>query len=145
MKTSNNGYNLIKTNEGFRANAYQDPAGVWTIGWGTAATSGVDIHKGMIVTKEQAQTFLEHEVVKIENQINKNLKVVINQNQFDALVDFCYNLGTGALFGSTLWRDVQAGNFAGAGMEFHKWNHAGGVVLAGLTKRRMEESKLFLS
>lgn len=145
MKTSSKGYDLIKLSEGFRSKAYQDSVGVWTIGYGTASTSGVDVHKGMVITKDQATKFLEVEVAKIESIINKNLKYTINQNQFDALIDFCYNLGTGALLNSTLWKDVQAGKLNEAAKEFLKWDHAGGHVLAGLTKRRQAESKLFLS
>lgn len=98
------------------------------------------------ITEEQAEQYLLWEVNKKTAGINQMVtNYAINQNQFDALVSFAYNLGLGALHGSTLLRLVNSGDIAGAANEFPKWNHAGGVVSSGLTHRRLAEQKLFLT
>jgi GH24 family phage-related lysozyme (muramidase) len=73
------------------------------------------------------------------------VKVSVTQNQFDALVDFVFNLGQGKFAGSTLLRGLNAGDFSGAAAEFVKWDHAGGQVVPGLLRRRLAEAQLFQS
>lgn len=146
MRVSENGINLIKQFEGCRLTAYQDSVGVWTIGYGwTQPVDGKPVAKGMVITQQKANDLLKQGVVQYENGVNSLVKVQLNQNQFDALVDFAYNLGVNALKGSTLLKKLNAGDYGGAANEFTKWNKAGGKELAGLTRRREAEKSLFLS
>lgn len=146
MRASENGINLIKQFEGCRLAAYQDSVGVWTIGYGwTQSVDGNPVAKGMVITQQKADDLLKQGVVQYENGVNSLVKVQLNQNQFDALVDFAYNLGVNALKGSTLLKKLNTGDYAGAANEFTKWNKAGGKEVAGLTRRREAEKSLFLS
>jgi len=140
-KTSDAGLDLIKSFEGLKLTAYQDIVGVWTIGWG--CTEG--IHKGMVISLSEAEEMLENELSKFEEAVSKLVKVQINDNEYAALISFAYNLGAGALGGSTLLKKLNAGDKAGAAEEFLKWNHAGGKVISGLTRRREAEQALFLT
>lgn len=146
MQVSNNGINLIKQFEGCKLTAYQDSVGVWTIGYGwTQPVDGKSVAKGMTITQKKANDLLTEGVAQYEKGVTNLVTVPVNQNQFDALVDFAYNLGVNALKGSTLLRKLNAGDYAGAANEFPKWNKAGGKELAGLTRRREAEKFLFLS
>ena len=146
MRASENGINLIKQFEGCRLTAYQDSVGVWTIGYGwTQSVDGNPVAKGMVITQQKADDLLKQGVVQYENGVNSLVKVQLNQNQFDALVDFAYNLGVNALRGSTILKKLNTGDYAGAANEFTKWNKAGGKELAGLMRRREAEKSLFLS
>ena len=140
MKTSSNGIDLIKKYEGCRLTAYKCPAGVYTIGYGH--TKGVK--KGVKITQIQAEAYLKQDLVVYENAVSKYVKVPINQNQFDALVSFSFNCGTGALKTSTLLDKLNKKDYKGAASEFLRWNKSNGKVLKGLTNRRKEEQELFL-
>ncbi len=96
------------------------------------------------ITKEQATNMMMNEIIKNERSINRLVKVFINQNQFDALISFVYNLGAGNLQASTLLRKLNNLDFLGAADEFPKWRKAGGRVLQGLVRRRLAERSLFL-
>jgi len=146
MKTSEKGIEFISLQEGLRLKAYQCSSGVWTIGYGH--THGVK--PGDVITKEQAAGFLKEDAMDAENVINKHLQN-LNQNQFDALVSFVFNVGAGNFENSTLLKKVKLNpddeTIAG---EFAKWNKARNsagklVELAGLTRRRKEESNLYFS
>ncbi|GAB2928022.1 lysozyme [Hafnia psychrotolerans] len=146
MEMRNNGLTLLKSFEGCELTAYQDSVGVWTIGYGwTQPVNGKPIGKGMTITHEAADSLLRSGVVQYEKGVTGMVKVTVNQNQFDALVDFAYNLGLKSLEGSTLLKKLNAGDYMGAADEFPKWNKAGGKVLNGLVKRRAAERSLFLS
>ncbi|TBL46386.1 lysozyme [Obesumbacterium proteus] len=146
MRASENGINLIKQFEGCRLTAYQDSVGVWTIGYGwTQPVDGKPVGKGMTITQQKADDLLKQGVVQYEAGVHGLVTVQLNQNQYDALVDFAYNLGVNALKGSTLLKKLNAGDYSGAANEFTKWNKAGGKELAGLTRRREAEKSLFLS
>lgn len=146
MRASENGINLIKQFEGCRLTAYQDSVGVWTIGYGwTQPVDGKPIAKDMIITQQKANQLLTEGVAQYEKGVTNLVTVQLNQNQYDALVDFAYNLGVNALKGSTLLKKLNAGDYAGAANEFTKWNKAGGKELAGLMRRREAEKSLFLS
>lgn len=134
---------LLKDFEGYSSTAYQDSVGVWTIGYGTTHIDGKPVTAGMTCTQEDAVQYIYDEVNPVCQQIEKLVKVPLGQEEFDALVDFCYNLGVGAFKSSTLLKKLNAGDYLGASEEFLKWDHAGGRVLAGLTRRRHEESDLF--
>lgn len=140
MRTSQKGIDLIKKFEGCRLEAYKCPAGIWTIGYGH--TKGVK--DGQIITQEQAEEFLREDLRIFEQTVESCVKVPLSQNQFDALVSFCYNCGSGALKTSTLLRLLNEGNYSEAGEQFLRWNKAGGKVLVGLTRRREEEREMFL-
>lgn len=139
MEYSKKGLALTESFEGLRTTAYQDQVGVWTIGYGH--TRGV--YPGMTCTEEQANQWLEEDACDCENDLNTHAKVPLTQNEFDAMVDFCINLGKGALNGSTLLHLVNEGRFSEAANEFEKWDHAGGKVVAGLLRRRQAEENLF--
>lgn len=140
MRTSQKGIDLIKKFEGCRLEAYKCPAGIWTIGYGH--TKGVK--GGMIISREQAKEFLREDLRIFEQAVEACVKVPLSQNQFDALVSFCYNCGSGALKTSTLLRLLNEGKYSEAGEQFLRWNKAGGKVLVGLTRRREKERELFL-
>ncbi|CAG2174510.1 unnamed protein product [Oppiella nova] len=137
------GLDLIKVSEGFRANFYGDPVGIRTIGYGhNCKAKGCDtIHAP--ITQAQGEALLHQDLVGFQNCVEKAVPFV-NDNQFAALVSFSFNLGCGALEGSTLLKDVKAKNYSAAANEFGKWVHAGGKVLPGLVKRRAAEKALFL-
>jgi lysozyme len=140
MKTSQNGVDLIKSFEGCELVAYKDIVGVLTIGYGT---TGPDVFPGLQITQEQAEAFLRRDLGKFEEAILKAVKVPLNQNQFDALVCFSYNVGSTAFRNSTLLKKLNAGHLAEAAQQFLVWNKAGGKIVLGLTRRRQAESKLF--
>lgn len=140
MKTSQKGIDLIKKFEGCRLEAYRCPAGIWTIGYGH--TKGVK--DGQKITQEQAEELLRDDLRVYEQAVESCVKVPINQNQFDALVSFCYNCGAEALRTSTLLRLLNESKYSDAGEQFLRWNKAGGKVLVGLTRRREEERGMFL-
>lgn len=133
MKTSQKGIDLIKSFEGCKLTAYQDTVHVWTIGYGH--TGGVK--SGQKITKAQAEDFLKADLAKFEKAVNA-LKMDFNQNQFDALVSFAYNCGTG-----NLNKLCKGRTKAEIGSKMLLYNKAGGKVLAGLTRRRNAENKLY--
>lgn len=152
MTASPNAYKLIKSFEGCKLEAYKDPAGIWTIGWGsTLLRSGKRVKPGDKVTQHQADSMLEWEVhLKEVGVTNLIFPYKVNQNQFDALVSFSFNAGIGALAGSTLLRKLKANvNDPSIEQEFLKWNkvtvNGKLVVLDGLTRRRKAESLLYFA
>ncbi|MEW9678711.1 lysozyme [Pseudomonas sp. TE50-2] len=140
MRTSQRGLTLIKFYEGLRLQAYQDAVGVWTIGYGT--TQGVTA--GMSISKEQAERMLLKDVQRFEPEMRRLVTAQLNQNQWDALISFTYNLGSANLKSSRLRRLLNTGDYAGAAEQFPRWNKAGGKVLPGLVRRRAAERDLFL-
>lgn len=140
MDISQNRLNFIQQAEGCKLEAYQDSAGIWTIGVGH---TGPDVHQGLIITSEQAIALLHQDVQKAVTAINRFVTQPLNQNQFDALVSFTYNVGIGAFCSSTLLKYINENRMSLAAGEFGKWCHAGGKVLPGLVARRMKERDLF--
>ncbi|EOH4135354.1 lysozyme [Pseudomonas aeruginosa] len=140
MRTSQRGIDLIKSFEGLRLSAYQDSVGVWTIGYGT--TRGVTPY--MTITVEQAERMLANDIQRFEPELDKLVKVPLNQNQWDALMSFVYNLGSANLASSTLLKLLNKGDYRGAADQFPRWVNAGGKRLEGLVKRRAAERALFL-
>jgi lysozyme len=139
---SDNGLALTKSFEGLRLTAYQDCGGVWTIGYGH---TGPDVHAGLTITEADADAWLRTDVSEAVTCVNRAVNVPITQNQFDALVDFCFNCGRGSLLQSTLLRKLNIGDFTGAAEQFALWDHAGGDVVQGLVRRRQAEAELFAS
>jgi len=142
MKTSKQGLDLIKFYEGFKSEAYKCPAGIWTIGYGHTGNVNPDDK----VSEEYATELLKKDVEVAERAVNSYITSQINQNQFDALVSFTFNLGAGNLKTSTLLKTVNSdpNNFDEIKAQFLRWNKAGGKVMEGLTKRREAESDMYI-
>jgi lysozyme len=153
MRISNNGLSLIKGFEGLRLHAYKDIAGVWTIGYGsTRYQNGSHVKPGdKLNSEEQATGLFLNTLGQYEEAVNSYVKVPINQNQFDALVSFTYNEGTGALHESSLLILLNENDFEGAAEHFLLWNKITDpetgkkVVSDTLSHRRKIESQLFLT
>lgn len=146
MKINEAGLALVKEFEGFRAKAYQDSAGVWTIGYGTTAAAGVGISPkaGMTISEAQAEGYLHAALEKFAAQIAPRIKRPANDNEFSAFLSLAYNIGPGAFARSSALVKFNAGDKAGAANAILLWNKAGGKVLAGLKRRREAERALFL-
>lgn len=140
-KINEEGLKLIKHFEGLYLEAYRDPIGKPTIGWGHTETAKM----GMKITVAQAEELLKNDLAKFEDAVAKAVTVEIDDNQFSALVSFTYNLGPGSLFQSTLLKFLNQWKIQEAANEFLKWNKAGRQVLEGLSRRRKAERSLFLS
>ena len=135
-KLGSAGENLIKSYEGYRDTAYKavPTEKYYTIGWGHY---GADVRKGEKITKAQAQKLFEDDISKFVNAVN-SLDLDLNQNQFDALVSFCYNCGPGNLF-----KLVNGKSLSQISKDLLLYNKSGGKVLNGLVKRRRAEKALF--
>ena len=141
MQLSAEGLELIKRSEGYRGNLYTDVAGFPTIGYGHRVTPKESFPGG--IGEAQAAALLTEDVLEAERVVGRLVEVALTQGQFDALVDFCFNLGAGRLAGSSLLRELNAGQYAAAGEQLLDWDHAGGVVNAGLKARREAEFQLW--
>ncbi len=140
MNISKEGLSLIKKFEGCELEAYLCPAGVWTIGYGHTK----DVKEGDKINKEEADYLLQEEMIEYESYINDFVEVPLNQNQFDALCSWVYNLGPTNLKNSTMLRVLNEEKYADVPQEIKRWNKAGGEVLDGLIKRREAEAKMFV-
>ncbi|MEI8033519.1 MAG: lysozyme [Chlorobiaceae bacterium] len=145
MQASGNCLNLIKECEGFRSAPYRCPAGVPTIGYGsTRYADGRPVKlTDPPITEEVAREIMTATLVQYEAAVNRYATVPLNQNQFDALVDFAYNAGAQNLRTSTLLKLLNQSKFEEAAAEFGKWVYGGGKKLGGLVKRREMERHLF--
>ena len=139
MKISNEGLDLIKHFEGCELEAYLCPAGVWTIGYGHTK----DVKEGDTTTKEEADYLLQKEMIEYESYIDDMVDVELNQNQYDSLCAWVYNLGPSNLGSSTLLKVLNEGKYDEVPEQIKRWNKANGKVLAGLVKRREAEALLF--
>ena len=139
MQSSIECLKLVQACEGFRASPYRCPAGVPTIGYGSTRYAN-----GRPIPRAQADAILRQALKEYEAAVNRYVLVPINQNQFDALVDFAYNAGAQNLKNSTLLKLLNSGCYAQAAQEFDKWVFAGSQRLDGLVKRRSLEKQLFL-
>lgn len=144
MRLSANGLALVKEFEGLRLKAYKCPAGVWTIGYGHTSSAGKPtVDAELVITKEQAEDILKRDLTQYEDCVREQVQIGITQGQFDALVDFTYNVGVGAFAKSTLLKRINAGRFDEVPAEFMKWTKGGGKELPGLVRRRRAEVKLW--
>jgi lysozyme len=142
MKLSKRGAALIAEFEGFRSAPYRDAVGVWTIGYGSTRGVGPNTPP---VTREQALARMMREIDETYGAAVNALGVPLNQNQFDALVSFVYNVGPGGISPTTtVGKRLRARDMRGAADALLAWNKAGGRVLPGLTRRRHAERALFL-
>lgn len=143
LTLSNTGLETIARFEGLRLTAYPDPGTngePYTIGYGH--TGGV--RPGQTITRARALAFLRQDVQTAVEGVRRAVHRDISQAKFDALVSFTFNVGVGAMSGSTLIRKLNAGDQYGAAAEFLKWVRAGGHVMPGLVARRKIEQAMFL-
>ncbi|TMU56474.1 lysozyme [Flagellimonas algicola] len=153
MVTSDNGISLIKKHEGLELQAYKDPIGIWTIGYGHTK----DVAQGQAVTKEEAEKFLREDLGVAEGAVKKYVLdkgIPLQQHQFDALVSLVFNVGQHNIFtkkynngfvsGSTLYNRLLVFDFDGAADRFLDFVRAGGKIFNGLKRRRADEKSLFL-
>jgi len=148
LDISDNGLNLIKQFEGYRSSPYQDQNGIWTIGYGsTYLLDGTRVNENTdIVDNDTATALLKYGCQTAINCINQNIIVDLTQNNFDALCSFVYNIGTGSFIKSTLLKVIN-GEVTTISINdaFLMWDKAGGVVNAGLLRRRNAEIALYNS
>jgi GH24 family phage-related lysozyme (muramidase) len=157
MQISDAGALFIKQEEGLRLTSYPD-AGGYAIGFGHFITAndsvnyGLPSEAGVSISQALADQLFADDSLKVENVINQNVAAVLSQNQFDALADFVYNVGSGdpnaippidGFLTSTLLEKLNAGDYAGAAAEFQKWNKSRGTTSTVLTTRRLAEASLF--
>ena len=140
MDYSKQGTELTEGFESCRLTAYQDIKSIWTIGYGH---TGPEVVEGLVWTQNQADSQLVMDLCRAEKMVNTYVTVELTQGQFDALVDFAFNLGCAAEKGSTLLKLVNEGDMDAAANEFEKWDHASGQVVAGLLRRRLAEKEEF--
>ena len=141
MEYSKSGLQLTERFEGVRLSAYQDQAGRWTIGYGH--TEGVQ--PGDSCTQEQAESWLAQDIEWAASCVNRSVTITLSQGEFDALVDFVFNVGCGNFNSSTMLKLLNVGNYAGAAEQFNRWDRAGGQIVAGLLRRREAEVQEFNS
>lgn len=139
MVYSGPGVLLTKKWESLRLKAYQDSGGVWTCGYGH--TQGVG--PSTVCTETLAESWLRQDTQNAVNAINNLVTIDLTQNEFDALVDFVFNVGVGNFAKSTLLILLNQGKYTEAAAQFQRWKYVKGVVVAGLLNRRNDESTLF--
>ena len=152
MEVSEKCVNLVKRFEGFVSHSYVCPAGKITLGYGHCA----DVHLGDTITEKEAENLLKKDLNQFASKITYSLEqdhITVNQNQFDALCSFAFNLGYSALVFSTLWKKLKQGDYEGASNEFLKWIYITKtdpetgerfkIKLKGLEQRRKAEQELF--
>ena len=130
---------LVKHFEGLRLTAYQCSANVWTLGYGH--TRGVK--EGDYIDQDQAETWLDDDLHSCAKDIHRLVNVPLDQNQFDALSSWVFNLGGGSLRTSTLLKKLNNSEYDEVPNQIKRWNKAGGKVLDGLIRRREAEALLF--
>lgn len=140
MKISQEGIELIKRWEGLKLQAYLDGGGVPTIGYGHTK----NVREGDIVTPLQAEAFLKQDLLWAEETISDVVRQPLTQNQYDALVSLCFNIGAYAFTKSTLVKFLNKGDYDKAASQFVRWSYDNGKLIPGLRNRRLDETQLFL-
>jgi lysozyme len=141
MHLSSAGLELLKKSEGFRDQIYTDVAGFRTIGFGHRLAASESYPTG--IDLPQGESILARDIAIAETALDRLVKVPLTQGQFDALVDFVFNLGAGRLASSTLLTYLNAGNTDAAAWQLLAWDHAGSQEIAGLKARREAELRLW--
>jgi lysozyme len=137
------GIDLVRLSEGLRLKAYPDPGShgaPWTIGYGH---TGPEVHEGLEIDQSQAEEWLMEDIASASRAVKRLVTVPLTQGQFNALVDFTFNLGALNLSRSTLLRRLNMGDYQGANAEFKRWVYSAGRVMDGLVIRRRREADLF--
>ncbi|TZF81815.1 lysozyme [Pedobacter sp. BS3] len=145
MKIDIAGKTFLFNEEGLRLKAYKDSAGVWTIGIGcTYYPDGRKVKEGDTISKEQAYNLFDNVVRNYEAAVNNGVRLPLTQNQFNALVSFCYNVGVAGFSNSTLLQRINSrANEEQIRQQFNRWITAGGQVSKTLVERRKREANLF--
>lgn len=141
MIYSKTGLALTQRFESCKLIAYQDERGVWTIGWGH---TGTNVSAGDTITQEQADALLAQDTFTAQECVSRLVRKKLNQEEFDALVDFVFNIGCGAFLRSTMLCLLNDGDMQVAAKQFDEWDWAGGSKVAGLLRRRQDETNEFL-
>lgn len=139
MKYSKSLMTLLEKFEGCELKAYQDQGGVWTIGYGHT----LNVHEGQTITLQDAEIYAQSDCNLAEAYVNELVKVPLSQYEFDALVDFVFNLGCKNFKYSTLLELLNKGEYNLAAEQFDRWDRCGGKIVAGLLRRRTAEQELF--
>lgn len=145
METSEAGIDLIKRFEGChkvngdKVEAYLDPVGIATIGYGHTRT----VHMGMVITREEAERLLVKDLAWAERAVSEHVKVPLEQNQFNCLVSLTFNIGEGAFSRSTLVRELNKGRYEAVPGQLMRWVYAGGKKFKGLERRRAAEAEMW--
>lgn len=156
MRISQIGLDLIREFEQCRLTIYHDQAGYPTIGWGhkltpSESSSGkiqignVRVYCKPSLTQDQADALFRQDLYSYESTVNGTVSVDLMQNQFDALISLCFNIGSNAFANSTLLRRLNQKQFDKIPEQFRRWKYAGGQVSNGLINRREAEVNLWLS
>jgi len=141
-----NAIKLIEEFEGFSEKPYLCPAGKWTIGYGMTRWNGKPVTSlTKAITREQGEYKLGLELEGFQRELDSAVTVPLNENQNDALLSFVFNIGVTSFRKSTMLRLLNVFDYDGAAAQFPRWNKAAGKELAGLTRRRLAEQKLFLT
>jgi lysozyme len=135
------GFKLLTAFEGCDLTAYDDGGGVWTIGYGH---TGEDVYPEMVISQTQAEELLREDLEKFASYVEGAVEAQLNDNQFSALVCFCFNVGPESFRDSTLLKLLNEGDYPGAADRFPVWNKVNGEAWLGLTRRRLAEQALFL-
>jgi lysozyme len=152
--TSDKGAAAIERREGRKLKAYQDGAGVWTIGVGhTAAAGDPRPHEGMTITDQECSEILKRDLKPVEHTVMRTMVTPVydelTQNQWDALVSLVFNIGGGAYQKSTLLKLLNEGDIMGAADQFLVWDkitvNGKKQTSKGLHNRRVDEREQFLS
>jgi len=145
MKVNENGIALICEFEGCRTQAYQDPVGVWTIGYGHTSMAGSpEVACGLAISAEEARTILCRDLEVFSSRVRASIRTLLNDNQFSALVSFAFNVGLGNFRESSVLTAVNSGDFESVPRRLALWVKAGGKTLPGLIRRRAAEGALFI-
>ena len=143
MELSAAGLELLKRSEGFRSRTYKDVAGIPSIGYGHRILATESFPNG--IEEPQAAALLDHDVREAEQAVLRLVRVALAQGQFDALVDFCFNLGQGRLAASSLLQDLNIGRYDAAAEQLLRWDHTGAQENTALKARREAEFHLWHS
>lgn len=146
MELSQQGFDFIVSHEAVKLRVYLDSKGVPTIGIGHTGpdVTMADYQAHKSITMDQAYALFRSDLERFVGYVNQYVRIQLQQNQFDAMVSFCFNCGPTNLANSTLLKMLNAGNFAGAASEFPRWNRSGGAVVDGLINRRAAEVDMFV-
>lgn len=150
MKTSLNGVKFISKWEGTKLKSYKDSVGIWTIGVGHTSAAGLpNVTSGMTITKDESDDILSKDLKAVEKQVLSLVKVPLTQNQFDVLVSFVFNVGSGNFSKSSVLSKLNAKDYKGAAESLLLYNKGTvdgkKVFIQGLANRRADEKKLFLT
>ncbi len=138
-RINQNGIDLIKQFEGLHLSPYLCPSRIWTIGYGHTRT----VRAGMQITEAQADQLLDEDLRLFERSVSRLVTVPLSDNQFAALVCFCFNIGTGNFESSTLLRLLNRGWYEQVPAQLMRWNRANGEIFGGLARRRAAEARLW--